>query len=188
MAKKQLILVGNKPFSNLSLAETIDDYDFVIRVNRMTNYGLSGKKTDGVFLGMYSDFIEKYDGGEHRDVFKEASNIFSVQAVKNNEKVLDYITPEQRDGIEVVKHFYALQDVKVNSITSTVLMLHHLLNSHWKDEYEITVTGVDIDGRGDIMANGDEWKDNLHGKNGHAEEEWLKSLVEKGLIKYLRNE
>ena len=188
MKKKKLILVGNKPFANDSLAAVIDGYDFVVRVNRMTNFGASGVKTDGVFLGMYSDFINQYDGGEHKDVFRLASQIFAVQMVKNDDKVLDYITSAQREGLEVVSHFYALCDVNVGSITSAVLMLHHLLRSHWADEYEITVTGLDIDGRGELMRTGDEWKNNEHGQMGDREEAWLKGLVESGLILYLPND
>ena len=50
--KQRLILVGNKPFECDRSAE-IDAMDFVVRVNRMNNFGLSGTRLDGYFLGLY---------------------------------------------------------------------------------------------------------------------------------------
>lgn len=184
---KELLLIGNKPYETFEKANEVNNFDFVVRVNRMTNYGVTGSKLDGHYLGMYKDFRDVYHGGEHKDLIKLAKQIFCPQVIKDNtEHIFDYITQEQYDNIEIVDiGERPRNEMNCAYPTSTLFMLRHLLSTHWADEYNIWLTGVDIEGRGELMANGDEWKYTRHATCGQAEENWIKWQVKRGRMKML---
>lgn len=185
---KNLLLIGNKPYEEFDKADEVKDFDFVVRVNRMTNYGVTGTRLDGHYLGMYDDFRNVYHGGEYAEMIKTAQQIFCPQLVKDNtEHIFDYITKEQYDGIEVVDiGERPRNEMNCHYPTSTLFMLRHLLRTpKWKDEYDIYITGIDIEGRGNLMSNGEAWINTRHRYCGYAEEEWLKWRIKQGEIKVL---
>jgi len=53
---KNLIVVGNKQMKQ-NLSEKIDKFDFVIRINRMNNYGNAGIKTDLLAVDPHNEFF-----------------------------------------------------------------------------------------------------------------------------------
>ena len=183
--RKRLILVGNKPFTR-DMSEVIDHFDFVVRVNRMNNYGLSGTKIDGYHLGMFNDFMNVYHGGEHVQEIRRATQIFAPERVIADRKhIFDYISQEQYDGIECVDWVHAHKDMGIFSPTSTVLMLWHLLNTHWAGSYDIYLTGMDIEGRGEMFMTNPEWSTTSHRLYGDAEEQYIKGLIKDGKIQFL---
>lgn len=183
--KKRLILVGNKPFER-DLSAVVDGYDFVVRVNRMNNFGLSGRKIDGYYLGLYTDFVQKYQGGEHRREIRRARQIFcQPRILKKKPLIFDFINHEQYHGIETTDWAGCQRDTGIRVPTSTMLVLHHLLTTHWAEEYEISLTGVDIEGRGQMFREQAEWNTTRHRDSGIEEERWLKKIVAEGKIFYL---
>lgn len=46
--KKTLILVGNKPPYRIGLHTLIDSFDYVLRIGRMNNLGVAGRKINGI--------------------------------------------------------------------------------------------------------------------------------------------
>lgn len=184
--KKELILVGNKPFLTDQLACEIDSYDFVVRVNRMNNLYLSGSRVDGYYLGMWKDFRNIWNGGPYKDRIKDARKVFMCQKVfENTDHVFEYVTKEQYDNCEIIDINASRAGIGAQYPTSTVSVLWHLLNTHWNDEYNITLTGLDIDGRGDMFLSESEWNTTKHGECGYDEERYLKWLVETRQIKFI---
>lgn len=55
--KKRLIVVGNKQI-HVDMSKQIDSFDIVVRLNRMTNYGLSGTKTDILLVDLHREFFK----------------------------------------------------------------------------------------------------------------------------------
>ncbi|WP_173431791.1 hypothetical protein [Sharpea azabuensis] len=107
MDKKNLLVVGNKiglPNYNgyyISLKlynQAIQNMDYVCRINRMHNYNVTtGVKTDGLYIGGWSDFIQQYRGGEHTDVIKTVKDIYvDVRAWNGgfDRKCREFITDE----------------------------------------------------------------------------------------------
>lgn len=188
MKKKELILVGNKPFLTDDLAEEIDSYDFVVRVNRMNNLYLSGSKIDGYYLGMWKDFRDVWHGGQFKERIKDAKKIFAPKEVYRNTKfIFDYITKEQYDSIEVINITESRKGTSVPYPTSTISTLWYLLNSNWNEQYNISLTGVDIDGRGEMFLREEEWNTTTHGNCGYDEERYLRNLVETKQIKFIES-
>ena len=188
MEKKRLILIGNKPFSSDTLCDEIDSYDFIVRVNRMNNLYKAGTRVDGYYLGMWRDFRDIWHGGEHRDRIKDAKVVFACPIIyRTTEYIFDYITREQYDNIELIDINASRKGIGTMYPTSTISVLYHLLNSHWADEYDITLTGVDIEGRGDMFRSDMEWNTTTHVMSGDDEEKYLRNLVENGEIKFLES-
>ena len=183
--KKRLILVGNKPFECDRSAE-IDAMDFVVRVNRMNNYGLSGTRIDGYFLGLYTDFVQKYHGGAHRREIRRARQVFcQPRVLRKKPLIFDFISMEQYAGIETTSWEGCIRDTGIRVPTSTMLVLHHLLTTHWAEEYDVWLTGVDIEGRGQMFRDCEEWNTTRHRDSGVEEEAWLRRLVNDEKIKML---
>lgn len=185
MMKKRLILVGNKPFECDRSAE-IDAMDFVVRVNRMNNFGLSGTRLDGYFLGLYTDFVQKYHGGAHRREIRRARQVFcQPRVLRKKPLIFDFITLEQYAGIETTSWEGCIRDTGIRVPTSTMLVLHHLLTTHWAEEYDVWLTGVDIEGRGQMFRDCEEWNTTRHRDSGVEEQAWLRRLVNDEKIKML---
>ena len=53
---KKLIVVGNKLMEQ-NLSDKIDKFDFVVRINRMNNYGNAGTKTDLLAVDPHNEFF-----------------------------------------------------------------------------------------------------------------------------------
>lgn len=189
MEKKKLILVGNKPTKKDGLANIVDSFDFVVRVNRMTNLYYTGSKIDGHYLGMWKDFIEEYDGGEYKDKIKEAKVIFCPPKVYNNtQNLFKYITRKQFMTAEIINLNASTFGINTDFPTSTISVLWYLLNSHWVYEYDIYITCIDVEGRGELFLTNNEWCENNHKYAGIDEEKYLKALLENNIITRIADE
>lgn len=196
---KNLLIIGNKQENPEYKGQTIpldpyiqriDSMDFVCRINRMMNYGTTtGTKTDGLYIGGWPDFVQTYHGGEHKDVMKTIPHIFLygwcwVQNFKYYWK--DYITQEQKDNIIWCDFDLGRIRMDYMSPTSTISMIDYFCNTApWCDDYKIWFTGLDVDNRGEIMRNGDPWKNNSHGKGGDKEESYLRKLMAENKLHWL---
>lgn len=57
----RILFIGNKQISQ-DFSQIIDNYDFIVRYNKMDNYGLTGTKTDlYCYFGNIIDFSEKIE-------------------------------------------------------------------------------------------------------------------------------
>lgn len=202
MAHKKLIVIGNKiesPSYKDKIIQkdlyikAIDSMDFVCRINRMMNYGdTTGTKTDGLYIGGWPDFVNIYDGGSHKDIMKEIPHIFMygwcwVSCFKNHWK--DYITEEQKNNIIWCDFDLGRIRMDYQHPCSVISMIDFFCNEKpWCDEYEIWFTGIDVENRGEILANGDPWKNNAHGKGGDKEESYIKKLISEGKLHWLDKE
>jgi len=199
---KKLIIVGNKkepPKYNNQLIpidiykNAIDSFDFVCRINRMMNYDLTtGTKTDGLYLGGWKDFVEQYHGGEHKDIIRTIPTIFIygwcwAGYFKNHWK--EFITQEQKDNI--IWCDFDLGKIRMNyqHPCSVISMIDYFCNTPiWYNNYEIYFTGIDVNNRGEILKNGEFWKNTLHAAGGDIEEAYIRKLMEEGKLKWLEQE
>lgn len=183
--KKKLLLIGNKPIEE-DVSEKVDSFDFVVRVNRMTNVPNTGRKIDGYYLGMWRDFREQYHGGEHRDIMKEAKVVFCHPRVyENRVNIFEYITKEQYMTAEIINVNASRIGIGTQYPTSTISVLWYLVNSHWAYEYDIYIFGIDIEGRDELFRSNAEWNTTTHVNAGGDEAEYMKRLIAEGKIKVL---
>lgn len=182
---KKLLLIGNKLIDK-DISAKVDAYDYVVRVNRMNNIPNTGTKINGYYLGMWKDFREKYHGGEHKELIKNAEIVFCCNRVyKNTQNIFDYITQEQYDNVEIIDIDKSRKGIGTKFPTSTISVLWHLVNSHWADEYEISITGIDIEGRDELFRTNWEWASTAHITAGKAEADYMLKLISEGKIKVL---
>ena len=185
---KKLILIGNKPISkDMSFIDS--EFDYILRVNKMCNLGTTGNRIDGVYLGLYSDFTLVHKGGKHKDLYKTAKDIYMLPLLWNFFfEYKEYMSTEQYKAIKFFDFDAARTSIGACA-TSTVCILWNLLNNkEITDNYEIYLTGIDIEGRDELLKNGNEWKDSLHANAGEAEERFIKDCINKGLVKYVNCE
>ena len=174
--KQSLILVGNKPPKKKSLAKKIDAFDFVVRVNRMNYLGPAGNRKDGIFYEANWQMGHIYKGGEHRDEIKRVKKIFMRQHwydTFSNWQL--YLTEQQYREIEVINESYANEGTKFENTTNAIKMLAHLLNTHWKQEYDIWITCLDVEHRAYLIDNDPIW--DYHKGAGMPEQEYLEEQL-----------
>lgn len=185
--KKRLILVGNKLAYKTGLNTEIDSFDYVLRISRMNNLGVTGNRIDGIYLEANNIFKYVFKGGENKDEIKKAKNIFMHQHwYENFQEWESYITKEQYKSIEIINHKVAIQDIGFERPTSAVLMLAYLLNSSWKDRFHIHITCLDVENRAKLIDNNPLWS--YHNGAGVFEENYLKTKINDGLITQIKDE
>lgn len=185
--KKKLLLLGNGPIP-IDISDKVNKFDYVFRINRMTNFKTTGKRIDGLFIGVYADFLHDYKGGEFKEYFKEAKQIFLTDMLKLNftNYWSEYITEEQWNNVKLLSYEHNYEHIQAEQITTTIRILDILTSEpEWCNNYEIWIAGITVEGRGELMKNGDAWIKTLHSKYGHKEEFFLKKLLSEGKIKRL---
>ncbi|EIW93893.1 Uncharacterised protein [Capnocytophaga ochracea] len=187
--KKELILVGNKRPLRENISVEIDSFDYVMRVNRMNYLGKTAKnRLDGLFLEANTVFKEFYKGGEYKREIKQMKNILMHKDwYEKFEEWSEYLTKKQYLNIEIINQEYTLKDIGFNRPTSAVRLLAYLLNEEkWKDEYEVTITCLDVEQRAFLIDNHPNWS--YHKGGGVFEQIYLTKLLKCGKIKRLYDE
>ncbi len=186
-SKKNLILVGNKPPCKTGLSGIVDSFDYVLRISRMNYLYLTGNKIDGIYLEANTVFKNVFDGGEHKDKIKTAKDIFMHKFWYDNfAEWNSYLTEEQYRNIEIIDHLSAITAINFERPTSPILILAHLLNSKWKDLYNIYITCLDVEDRDSLIDNNVFW--NYHKGGGIPERDYLTKLITDGTIQRIEDE
>lgn len=184
--KKRLLLIGNGPIP-INISDKVNEFDYVMRINRMTNFLTTGTRIDGVFIGAYKDFREFYKGGEFKEYFKTAKEVFLTDNLKKwftnwNE----FLTQDQWDNIKIMDFKYNKENVGTAFPTTSICVLNVLTSFPiWYENYEIWICGITVNGREKLMKTGTAWSKTLHKFDGKLEEEFLKKLLKENKIKRL---
>lgn len=186
MSKKKLLLIGNGPIP-VDISEKVNEFDYVLRINRMTNFKTTGERIDGVFIGAYRDFKHIYKGGEFKDYFKTAGEVLLTQPLKDRFDNWDeFLTPEQWENVRIIDFKDNMKNVGTAYPTSTICVLNVLTsNPEWYENYEIWICGITVEGREKLMSEGEPWSKTIHRFDGKKEEDFLKNLLKENKIKRL---
>lgn len=186
--KKKLLLIGNAPIP-IDIADKVNQFDYVLRINRMTNLNNTGKRIDGVFIAAYEDWRNVYHGGENKEYYKQASDIWLTPEIKHNfHDWKEYFTEKQWSNPILISfaNNSNIDHVNCTIITTTIRVLDVLVHTKSiTDIYDIWIAGITIEGRGKMMETGSAWIDTAHRYMGYAEEKYLKRLVTEGKVKRL---
>lgn len=170
--KKNLIVVGNKPPQKPGLANEIDSFDVVIRVNRMNYLGAAGNRIDCLYLEANDDFKYNYEGGANKAMIKKAKVIFmKKQWYERFDCWMQYLLPSQYNKIEFIDESITVKETGFQRLTSSILLLGHLINSSWSQEYNLHVTCLDVENRAVLIDNESTW--GWHKGAGVPEQEYL---------------
>lgn len=187
---KRLILIGNKELST-DISPIINSFDYVFRVNRMNNFGYTGERIDGVFLGIYKDYINIYKGGPHVDKLKTAGQIFMTPLMKRYSSLSDWtkwVTAKQYNNVGLFDFDKHRKNFNHSAVCTSLRVLNHLISEEvWYSNYEIWFCGLDVEGRADLLMSGDPWKNTRHSLRAAAisEENWLLDKLRTGKLKRL---
>lgn len=200
-SKKKLLIIGNKiehpNYKGMEIPldvykNAIDNMDYVCRINRMHNYGVTGTKLDGLYLGGWNDFVQLYKGGEHTDLTYTAKDIYVDRRAwvgGFNTKCKQFISDQQFEHITICPFTEQKQHIQYAFPCSVLLMIDYFATEHpWCDEYEVWVTGIDIENRADVIKNGWQWAKNGHPRGAEAEEAYLKRMLAERKIHWLDKE
>ena len=157
--KKKLVFVGNKPPMRETLSNEIDSFDYVMRINRMNYLGHAGNRIDGLYLEANHEFNHEFKGGENKKSIKNAGQIlmrpFWYGHFSNWE---EYLTEEHYKNIGLIEDRSAIAETGFERLTTSILLLGYLLNSHWSEEYDIYITCLDVENRALLIDNFPIWK------------------------------
>lgn len=183
---KKLLLLGNGPISH-DISDKVNSFDYVFRINRMTNFLTTGTRIDGVFIGAYRDFKYEYRGGDFKEYFKMAKEVFLTESLKLRFDNWDeFLTQEQWDQVKIMSFAGNRQNIGMDFPTTTLCVLNVLTTDpEWYENYEIWIAGITVEGRKELMETGDAWIKTNHRFYGKEEEEFLKRLIKENKIKRL---
>lgn len=185
---KKLLLIGNAPI-NVDIADMVNAFDYVLRINRMNNLHNTGERIDGVFVAAYNDWRNVYKGGENKEYYKKASHIWVTPEIYESlTEWNEYFTEEQWRNPVVITFNKNHETHRANCpiLTTTIRVLDVLVNTpSITNEYEIWIAGVTVNGRGVLFEKGEAWRNTEHRWMGHAEEKYLKRLLSEDRIKRL---
>lgn len=174
--KKRIILVGNKLIDK-NISDKIEQFDIIVRLNRMNNFGMTGKRTDILLVDANTQFFQliqspfqKYRTAKKLWINQPPFNgkilckllrygIFSVQQIKESEKVNTWKYREKSG------YFF-----------TNFFILTQMLIEKFKDTYDIWIVGIDINGRGKLLSLDPKWKGG-HDTAGMEEERILTELI-----------
>lgn len=192
--KKELILVGNKP-DIVNISSLVDSHDYVLRVNRMQNYGLSGTRIDGLYICAWREYLQLSTKETYERTLKAKRIFIEPRHIKFLDMHWKEICSFEQYNHVGLFHFEnrgfdrVIENRQPNQVpTSTFKLLDYLLNTpQWMDNYNITITGIDINNRSDLLMNGANWIHTTHKTVGQAEADFIKKQVKLGNIKYMNS-
>lgn len=190
--KKDLILIGNKP-NIKNISDIVDSYDYVLRVNRMQNYGLSGYRIDGLYICIWHQYLDLLTSEQHEITLKAKRIYTEPRNVPYFKMHWQQICTEEQYRNHGLFRFLNIGFDRIipNRLpnqcpTSTFKLLDYLLTTpEWMDNYNITITGIDVEGRSDLLNNCKEWNETTHKTVGEAEANFVLNNIKLGNIKYL---
>ena len=175
--KKKLLLVGNKEMDY----KEADSFDYVMRINRMTNYGRTGLKTNALFLEANEVFKCICTGEMLKEKINEETHILmNPYWYGQFREWNDYLTPRQYAYTELIDYPLIQEIVGCEHPTSGVTVLAHLLSSCWSEQYDIYITGFEVEDRVK-MIDEDPYCMFHHGA-GEAERKYLENATSTGRI------
>lgn len=183
---KKLLLIGNGPIP-IDISDEVNKFDYVFRINRMTNFKTTGNRIDGVFIGAYHDFKHIYKGGEFKEYFKTAKQVFLTLPLKLQFwEWKNYLTKEQWDNVKLINFKDNYKNIGTPHPTTTICVLNVLTSlPEWYENYEIWIAGITVNGRKELMTAGEPWANTSHKFDGEKEETFLKNLLKDNKIKRL---
>ena len=186
--KKKFLLLGNAPIP-VDISDKVNSFNYVLRVNRMNNLNNTGNRIDGVFVAAYHTWREVYKGGENKDYYKQAKQLWITPELKNNFPDWNkYFTQEQWER-PVIISFNSNSEpghIPFPIVTTTIRILDVLISSpNIINNFEIWIAGITIEGRGKMFQVDEAWSTTEHRYLGYAEERYLKKLVEENKVKRL---
>lgn len=180
--KKKLLLIGNKPMDE-NYSNIIKEYDFVVRINRMTNFEQTLGKCDLWLADIHTCALplfkkensEKFINSREAIVFnhsKETSNSFLSEI--NYTGNITYIN---FDDIPITKYINVYKyDENGMRITNAIWMLIYCLEN-FLSEYEIYILGI----ANRLFLNNPIHK--MHKNIYKAEDYFINDLIDRKIIK-----
>lgn len=181
----EILFVGNKP---LNLYIDYNKYDIICQLNRMQNI-IKIPRVDLWYCDCHKGFFQLNNNINESGVDLKKTNVLIPYArLKNKIKLKNkfnlkninilYINTRETSTFEI----NGIQKNN-NILTSDIIFLKWVIKNHPNDN--ITVIGLDVYNRGDIMSNLPSHKNTWHENAVYDEEEWLKKLIKDKKIKFI---
>jgi hypothetical protein len=108
---KKLLLVGNK-VDNIDRSKEVDSFDYVVRLNRCNNFGLTGTKTDLLLVDAHKGFYNLYNKDNYYKILESTKSIIfcNLNSYKKDERT-----------IELINHFN-----KINLWNNAIIIKEHI--------------------------------------------------------------
>ena len=170
------------------------EYDYIFRVNRCQSLGFSGTRIDGLYATLGGPFFTHFLTPQVYNTWIQAKQFFvnNRQYPILQQRWPECCTKEQFENCKILT--FPIEGFKriipdynpEKTPTSTFKLLDYLLyTSEWRDIYDITITGCDIEGRDTMMQNGFNWRYTSHKDVGKQEADYIIREHKQGNLKIL---
>ena len=189
----KLIIVGNKLIDK-DISQTVDNFDCVVRLNRMSNYGKTGHKTDLWLADFHNEFFKL--------VKKPYDKYLNAKALLiNSDRLITMYIKGLKQGIITQKQLSSARKTSLQHIAEKMLgkqnwmknktmptnyfLLTKYIIDNYSDKAEIWTVGVDITDR-DVLFNTDSaYENSWHTNIGQFESTMLNKWIQEGKLHVL---
>lgn len=184
MKKKRLLIIGNAPLND-DISEDVKSFDFIVRINRMSNYDNCASHTDLWLCDMWWGAVKAYikESKTNNDKFKDVSQIISFYKTYVDKYQECGIPDELISSTKMVsfenefdiKNYIPLYNWKDYRPSNSLWIILYCLEKY-ANEYDIYITGINIFDRSYLSNN------TPHVKIYKFEVELLQKLFNEGKI------
>ncbi len=190
MRSKKLLVVGNAPIDT-DMSKELKDFDYIVRVNRMTNYERCKSKTDLLLLDIYIGSEWSYIASANNS--KRFSTVKNVISFTDPPKIVCDkigITDKAYENMKItsfhdldIKKYFPNYEYNNHRITNSMWMLLYCIEN-FSNDYEIWFTCMDVEGRAGLPYLN---KHMAHRGAAQDEENFLKTMIANGTIHFLNH-
>ena len=190
---KKLILVGNKQI-DVDISKEVEQFDVVVRLNRMNNWENTGKRTDILLVDPHPVFFKMIDGQDCLKYQTARKLLFNkvynkpkviVKLLKQNVFTLDQL--QNKDVFDIYKYKHTILKPEDGNVDfSNFFALLNYVIQKYSSNYEIWITGIDVYERSSFFATNESYKNSRHLTAGIVEETRMKNMIEHNVIKYMQ--
>lgn len=190
--KKKLLIVGNK-IPSYNIENIINNFDFVVRLNRLNNYELTGIRTDLLLVdphnGYYKLLLQENDISRFKYAkqllihIQENTDLNRLNLIFNDEQInsakyckLDYYK-------NIKNSLNLVNEIESDYPTNSFRLIQYCIDNFSK-EYDIYVTCIDIYNRNYNLHENPIWT-NIHKSTILYEETVLIDQINSKIINYI---
>lgn len=186
----KLIIVGNKIIDD-DISQMVDSFDYVVRLNRMSNYGKTGHKTDIWLADFHDEFFklvkkpyDKYLNARVLLINSDRPITMYIKGLKQGIITQKQLSSAQKTSLQyIAEKMLGKQDwMKNKTMPTNYFLLTKYIIDNYSDKVEIWTAGVDITDR-DVLFNTDSaYENSWHNNIGQFESTMLNKWIQEGKL------
>lgn len=182
----KLIIVGNKIIDK-DISKKVDNFDYVIRLNRMSNYGNTGYRTDLWLADFHNEFFklvqkpyDKYLNAKTLLINTDRPITAYIKGLKYGIIAKNQLSSAKKIQIKkIAEQLLGKQDwIKNKTMPTNYFLLTKYIIDNYLDKAEIWTTGIDIEKRDVLFNTHSAYENSWHNNIGQFESMMLNKWIQ----------